>query len=251
MSAAVVLPDGTLWVGGPGRRAESGAERDAAGPSSPPAAPRSRIWLRWFSSWPRRAAVARGSARSLGADVSAQPEDHRPSAAEPHRGHQGFRRVPGLQTAAARFARAIRNDQHPRWTPEKTLSFVNGSAGVPGRPGATPTPTTSCSGSSSERSTRTSVDTALQTRLLEPRQLRELVLQPDAKPRGPLARGYADSDGDGTPEPVGTESNYLPTRADATIAWTAGGLAATREDSPAPLTPSSASACSKLGRWPR
>jgi CubicO group peptidase (beta-lactamase class C family) len=73
----------------------------------------------------------------------------------------------------------------------------------------------------------TSVDTALQTRLLRPRQLRELVLQPDATPRGPIARGYSDADGDGKPEPVGGDPNYLPTQVDATVAWTAGGLAAT------------------------
>ena len=43
------------------------------------------------------------------------------------------------------------------------------------------------------------------------RGLRELVLQPDAMPHGPLARGYTDADGDGTPEPVRGDLSYVPT----------------------------------------
>ena len=228
VSAAVVLPDGSLWVGVAGK-AELRAARNvtpstvfAAGSATKPylaalvlrLAEQGRLSLddrldRWVPTFPRSRKI---TVRQLLNHTA---------------GTKDFGESPALQTAAARFARAIRNDQHPRWTPEKTLSFVKGSGGVPGQAWRYSNTDYILLGIIIRAVSRTSVDTALQTRLLEPRQLRELVLQPDAKPRGPLARGYADSDGDGTPEPVGTESNYLPTRADATIAWTAGGLAAT------------------------
>jgi D-alanyl-D-alanine carboxypeptidase len=142
-------------------------------------------------------------------------------------GTKDFGDSPAMQAAAARFARAVRNHEQPRWTPEKTLSFVRGSAGVPGRSWRYSNTDYILLGIIIRAVSRTSVDTALQTRLLRPGRLRELVLQPDAMPRGPLARGYADADGDGTPEPFRGDLSFVPTRADATIAWTAGGLAAT------------------------
>jgi D-alanyl-D-alanine carboxypeptidase len=142
-------------------------------------------------------------------------------------GTKDFGDSPALQTAVAGFARAIRNKEHPRWTPEKTLSFVHGGAGAPGRGWHYSNTDYILLGIIIRAVSRTTVDTALQTRLLGPQQLRDLVLQLDATPRGPPARGYADADGDGTPEPVRGDLSYLPTRVDATIAWTAGGLAAT------------------------
>jgi D-alanyl-D-alanine carboxypeptidase len=228
VSAAVVMPDGSLWTGVAGK-AELRAGRDvtpstvfAAGSAAKPylaalvlkLVEQGRLSLddrliRWVPTFPRSQKI---TIRQLLNHTA---------------GTKDFGESRALQTAAARFARAIRNDEHLRWTPEKTLSFVEGSAGVPGRAWRYSNTDYILLGIIIRAASNTSVDTALQTRLLEPRQLRELVLQPDAKPRGPLARGYSDGDGDGTPEPVGPKSSYLPTRVDATIAWTAGGLAAT------------------------
>jgi D-alanyl-D-alanine carboxypeptidase len=228
VSAAAVLPDGTLWAGVAGQ-----AELRAARPVTP-----DTVFAAGSVTKPYLAALVLRLAeqRRLSLDdrlvrwVPSFPQSQRITIRQllnHTAGTKDFGESSALQAAVARYARAIRNGERPRWTPEKTLGFVRGSAGVPGRAWRYSNTDYILLGIIIKAAARTSVDTALQTRLLEPRQLRELVLQPDAKPRRPLARGYSDPDGDGTPEPVGTDSSYLPTRVDATIAWTAGGLAAT------------------------
>jgi D-alanyl-D-alanine carboxypeptidase len=227
-SAAVVLPDGTLWTGVAGM-AEIGAARAVTPRTAFAAGSVTKTYLaalilklaeqgqlslddrltRWAPTFPHSRKI---TVRQLLNHTA---------------GTKDFVDSPALHTAETRFARAIRNHQDPGWTPEKTLSFVHGSAGVPGRAWRYSNTDYILLGIIVKAVSRTSVNTALQTRLLRPRKLRELVLQPDATPRGPIARGYRDANGDGKPEPVAGDLSYLPTRVDATIAWTAGGLAAT------------------------
>ena len=228
VSAAVVLPDGTLWVGVAGlaqiEPARSMTPRTLFSAGSATKTYMAALVLklaeegklsledrlvRWVPTFPNSRKI---TVRQLLNHTA---------------GTKDFGESPALHTAFARFARAIRNHKHPRWTPEKTLSFVHDSAGLPGRAWSYSNTDYILLGIIIRAVSRTSVDTALQTRLLRPRQLRELVLQPDAMPRGPLARGYADADGDGTPEAVRGDLRYLPTRAEATLVWSAGGLAAT------------------------
>ena len=251
VSAAVVLPDGTLWTG-VGGRADIGAARAVTPRTVFAAGSTTKTYLaalvlklaeqgklslddrlaRWMPAFPRSRRI---TVRQL-LNHTAGTKDFD---------------SPAMQTAAARFSRAIRNRERPRWTPEKTLSFVHGSAGVPGHAWRYSNTNYILLGIIVRAVSGTRVDTALQTRLLRPQHLRDLALQPDAMPRGPLARGYADADGDGTPEPVRGDLVYLPTRADATIAWTAGGLAATPRGLARATEPSSANTCSAPRRWPR
>ena len=228
VSAAVVLPDGTLWSGVRGR-AEVEAARNVTPRTLFAAGSVTKTYLaalvmklaeqgklslddplvRWVPMFPRSRKI---TVRQLLNHTA---------------GTKDFLDSPSLQAAVARFSRALRNGERPRWTPEKTISFVHGSAGVPGRAWRYSNTDYILLGIIIRAVSRTTVARALQTRLLRPRNLSELVLQPDAMPRGPLARGYTDADGDGTPEPVRGDLSYLPTRVDATLAWTAGGLAAT------------------------
>ena len=227
VSAAVVLPDGTFWAGVGGElygAARSMTPRTlfAAGSATKPYLAALVLKLAEKGSYRSRIGSFAGCrAFPLSRKITVRQLLNHTA------GTKDFGESPALHTAFVRFARAIRNDEHARWTPEKTLSFVHGSAGVPGRAWRYSNTDYILLGIIVREVSRTSVDTALQTRLLRPRQLRELVLQPDAMPRAPLARGYSDADGDGTPEPVRGDLRYLPTRAEATLVWSAGGLAAT------------------------
>ena len=68
------------------------------------------------------------------------------------------------------------------------------------------------------------VAAAMEDELLGPAGLDKIVFQPDAAPAGPLAVGQSDFDGDGRVEPI-AGGGLLPTRALATAAGGAGGMA--------------------------
>lgn len=138
-------------------------------------------------------------------------------------GTQDFFEIPAFERAIRRFV--DRHGTRGRWPARRTLSFVR-------RPYAEPGATFHYSntdyillGSVIAAATHTSVAVQLH-RLLDPLHLREVVLQPDERPRGPKARGYNDVDNDGHFEAVPADPDYIPTTFDATAAWTAGGLAA-------------------------
>jgi D-alanyl-D-alanine carboxypeptidase len=134
VSAAVVLPDGTLWAGVAGR-AEIAAARAVTPRTAFAAGSITKTYLaalvlklaeqgqlsledrlaRWAPTFPASRKI---TVRQLLNHTA---------------GTKDFDDSPALHTAEARFARAIRNHQQPSWTPEKTLSFVHGSAGAPGR----------------------------------------------------------------------------------------------------------------------
>jgi D-alanyl-D-alanine carboxypeptidase len=227
-SAAVVLPDGTLWTG-VGGRADIAAARSVTPATVFAAGSATKTFIaalvlrlveqrklslddrlaRWVPSFPRSRKI---TVRQL-LNHTAGTKDFIDSAA--------------LQRGADRFARDLRAGRRVAWTPEKTISFVHGTSGQPGDVWRYSNTNYILLGMIIKAVSKTSVDTALQTRLLRPRRLRELVLQPDAISVGPRARGYADTDGNGRPEPIRGSLSYVPSRVDATIAWTAGGLAAT------------------------
>jgi D-alanyl-D-alanine carboxypeptidase len=125
VSAAVVLPDGTLWAGVDGR-AEIGTARAVTPRTVFAAASATKTYLaalvlkpaeqgklslddrlvRWVPTFPRSRKI---TVRQLLNHTAGTKE---------------FVDSPALQTAGARFAGAIRRHEHPSWTPEKTLSFV-------------------------------------------------------------------------------------------------------------------------------
>ncbi|MDF2735067.1 MAG: hypothetical protein K0S97_1690 [Chloroflexota bacterium] len=67
--------------------------------------------------------------------------------------------------------------------------------------------------------------TVLRDEILAPEGLDHVELQFDAPPSGPVAVGVSDLDGDGSLEPI-PGNGYVPTRALATAAGAAGGVAA-------------------------
>lgn len=143
-------------------------------------------------------------------------------------GTKNFTDIPAFERAAERYATALRSRPGARWTPQKTLSFIHQAVAPPGTSWQYSNTNYILLGLVIEAVTHTDVATALNAHLLGPLGLRELVLQPDEHPRGPLARGYTETNQDSsTPHPRSAATTYLPTSAQARIAWTAGGLAAT------------------------
>ena len=80
-----------------------------------------------------------------------------------------------------------------------------------------------------KRATRSTVARELHRRLLRRTEFGRILLQGDERPRGPVAVGYQDLDGDSDLEPT-PNNGYVPSKSEATAAWTAGGMLASAED---------------------
>jgi D-alanyl-D-alanine carboxypeptidase len=80
-----------------------------------------------------------------------------------------------------------------------------------------------------KRATRSTVSRELHRRLLRRPEFGRIVLQGDERPRGPVAVGYQNLDDDPDLEPT-PNNGYVPSKSEATAAWTAGGMLASAED---------------------
>lgn len=80
-----------------------------------------------------------------------------------------------------------------------------------------------------ERATGSTVAHELHRRLLRRPEFGRIVLQGDERPRGSVAVGYQDLDGDSDLERT-PNNGYVPSTPEATAAWTAGGMLASAED---------------------
>ena len=111
------------------------------------------------------------------------------------------------------FERALRRSPGAVWTPERTLRHTGYIL----------------LGLVIERATGSTAAKELHRRLLPRASYPRMLLQGDERPSGSVATGYQDLDGDLRPEAF-KGAPFIPTTAEATSAWTAGGLATSAGD---------------------
>jgi D-alanyl-D-alanine carboxypeptidase len=112
------------------------------------------------------------------------------------------------------------------WSPAETLSFARTPRAKPGAEWAYSNTNYILAGLVLERASNSTVGSQLHRRLLVGPEFSRMLLQPEQRPRGPVATGHEDLDGDSKPDRLATRG-YVPTRAFASAAWTAGGMLAT------------------------
>jgi D-alanyl-D-alanine carboxypeptidase len=127
------------------------------------------------------------------------------------------------------FAAAQQRDASAVWTPRRTLRYARHDAHEPGVDWSYSSTNYILAGLVIERATRSTVARELHRRLLDRSHFPRIVLQGDERPRGSVAVGYQDIDKDPDLEPT-PNNGYLPSTAEATAAWTAGGMLSSAED---------------------
>ena len=121
--------------------------------------------------------------------------------------------------------------EHPRkrWTPARTLRFVEAPLFAPGSDWAYSNTNYILLGLVIEKETGSTVSRELRRRLLVPADADAVFMQGEERVRAPVARGYDDVDFDGAPDDLSDGTRTIPNTALASAAWTAGGIAATPE----------------------
>ena len=114
------------------------------------------------------------------------------------------------------------------WSPEDTLGYAREPTARPGEEWGYSNTNYILAGLVIERATGTPVGRLLHRQLLAGPAYSRILLQPEQRPRGAVATGHEDRDADRLPDPMPTRG-YVPDRAGASAAWTAGGMLATAE----------------------
>jgi D-alanyl-D-alanine carboxypeptidase len=115
------------------------------------------------------------------------------------------------------------------WTPRQLMRYVPEALAKPGERWHYSNTNYLLLGLVIERATRSTVGRELHRRLLPRATFDRIVFQGEKRPRGAVAVGYMDLDGD--PELESTLNNpYVPSTSEATIAWASGNLLASAED---------------------
>ena len=115
------------------------------------------------------------------------------------------------------------------WTPRQLMRYVPEPLAKPGERWSYSNTNYLLLGLAIERATRSTVGRELHRRLLPRATFDWIVFQGEERPRGAVAVGYQDLDGD--PERESTLNNpYVPSTSEATIAWASGNLLASAED---------------------
>ena len=127
------------------------------------------------------------------------------------------------------FWKAQLRDDDVVWTPRRTLRYAPPNASDPGEEWSYSSTNYILAGLVIERATHSTVARQLHRRLLKDSPLPRIVLQGDERPRGPVAVGYEDGDGDGDLEET-PNNGYVPSTTVATTAWAAGGMLASARD---------------------
>ncbi len=127
------------------------------------------------------------------------------------------------------FWKAQLRDDDVVWTPRRTLRYAPKNASDPGEDWSYSNTNYILAGLVIERATHSTVARQLHRRLLKGTRFARIVLQGDERPRGPVAVGHQDVDGDADLEPT-PNNPYVPSTTEATTAWTAGGMLASAQD---------------------
>jgi D-alanyl-D-alanine carboxypeptidase len=115
------------------------------------------------------------------------------------------------------------------WTPHQLLRYVPEPLEKPGERWHYSNTNYLLLGLAIERATHSRVGHELHRRLLPRATFDRIVFQGEERPRGAVAVGYQQLDGD--PELESTRNNpYVPSTSEATIAWASGNLLASAED---------------------
>lgn len=115
------------------------------------------------------------------------------------------------------------------WTPQQLLRYVPEPLAEPGERWSYSNTNYLLLGLAIERATHSTVGRELHRRLLPRATFDRIVYQGEERPRGAVAVGYQQLDGD--PELESTLNNpYVPSISEATIAWASGNLLASAED---------------------
>ena len=115
------------------------------------------------------------------------------------------------------------------WTPRQLLRYVPEPLAKPGERWIYSNTNYLLLGLAVERATHSSVGRELHRRLLPRATFERIVFQGEDRPRGAVAVGYQQLDGD--PALESTLNNpYVPSTAEATIVWASGNLLASAED---------------------
>jgi D-alanyl-D-alanine carboxypeptidase len=131
-------------------------------------------------------------------------------------------------TDDAAFATAQERSSGAVWTPERTLRYARHPAAEPGEQWSYSNTNYILAGLVIKRATRSTVARELHRRLLPRREFRRIILQGDERPTGRVAVGYQNLDEN--PDLERTPNNgFVPSRSEATAAWTAGGMLARAE----------------------
>jgi D-alanyl-D-alanine carboxypeptidase len=127
------------------------------------------------------------------------------------------------------FAAAQQRDSSAVWTPRRVLRYARHDAHEPGVDWSYSSTNYILAGLVIKRATRSTVARELHRRLLDRSRFPRILLQGDERPRGPVAVGYQNSDNDPDLEPT-PNNGYVPSTAEATAAWTAGGMLSSAKD---------------------
>lgn len=134
-------------------------------------------------------------------------------------------------TESERFGRAQLERLFTRWTPERTLTFAQGSDFDPGASWHYSNTNYILLGLVVETATGSTVAEELRRRILDPIELDSLLLQGVRQPvGGRWARAYGDFDQDGERDAAPSGVTLVPSPSAATAAWAAGAMVGTAAD---------------------
>ena len=122
--------------------------------------------------------------------------------------------------------RAIDRDPGAYWSPRRVLSYARRPSFAPGERWEYNNANYLLAGLVLEHATREPVAAALRREILDPLGLRDVVLQPQERPKAGAAHGYGTSVGGQREHDLTDGSGLVPYRSAASSAWTAGGMVA-------------------------
>jgi D-alanyl-D-alanine carboxypeptidase len=115
------------------------------------------------------------------------------------------------------------------WTPQLTLRYAPEALAKPGERWIYSNTNYVLLGLVIERATHSTVARQLHRRLLPRATFDRMLLQGDERPRGAVAVGYMQRDADPELDPS-ANNPYVPSTAEATVAWASGGMLANATD---------------------
>ncbi|MDQ4026256.1 MAG: beta-lactamase family protein [Actinomycetota bacterium] len=135
----------------------------------------------------------------------------------------GISRFDGLGSPVFR---AIERDPGAHWSPRRVLSWAKAPSFAPGKRWEYNNTNYLLAGLVLEHATDEPVAAALRREILDPLGLRDVVLQPQQRPRSGAAHGYGPSGGGRREHDLADGSGFVPFRSVASASWTAGGIVA-------------------------
>jgi D-alanyl-D-alanine carboxypeptidase len=132
-------------------------------------------------------------------------------------------------TQSRAYAAALDRNPAASWSPQKTLRYAGAPVSASGSEWHYSSTNYILLGLVIKRATGSGVARELHRRLLDRRTFPRIVLQGDERPVAPVATGHFSFDHD--PDLEHTRNDpYVPSKAEATANWTAGGMMATAEN---------------------